>query len=168
MSYGVIFWGNSTDKGEIFKLQKRAIRVMTNSKCRTSCRGLFKELGILPLCSQYILSLALFVAKNMDDFKTNSDIHPYNTQTNTNLHSSLARSTKYQKGTYFSGIKIYNRLPTRIQQLSGDVNKFKLALKRFLLVGSFYSMEEFFEWTTLGDLKALYLWWWCNWVVRVP
>ena len=85
MPYGVIFWGNSTDKGEIFKLQKRVIRVMTNSNYRTSCRGLFKELGILPLCSQYILSLALFVVKNMYDFKINSDIHPYNTQTNTNL-----------------------------------------------------------------------------------
>jgi len=48
------------------------------------------------------------------------------------------------------------------------VNKFKLALKKFLLVGSFYSIEEFFEWTTLGDLKALYLWWWCNRVIQVP
>jgi hypothetical protein len=52
---------------------------------------------------------------------------------------------------------MYNRLPTRIKQLSGDVNKFKLALKKFLLVGSYYSIEEFFEWATLGDLKALYL-----------
>jgi len=47
MSYG-IFWGNSTDNDDIFKLQKRAIRVMTNSSNRTSCRGLFKELGFLP------------------------------------------------------------------------------------------------------------------------
>jgi len=41
--------------------------------------------------------------------------------------------------------------------IAEDVIKFKLALKKFLLVGSFYSIEEFFEWTTLGDLKALYL-----------
>ena len=66
------------------------------------CHSLFKELGILPLCSQYILSLAMFVAKNMDNFKINSDIHPYNTRTTTNLHYSLVRSTKYQKGTYLS------------------------------------------------------------------
>jgi hypothetical protein len=58
---------------------------MTNSSNRTSCRGLFKESGILPLCSQYILSLALFVAKNMDDFIINSNIHPHNTRSNTNL-----------------------------------------------------------------------------------
>jgi hypothetical protein len=51
--------------------------------------------------------------------------------------------------TYFSGIKIYNCLPTRIKLLSGDVNKFKLALKIFLLAGSFYSIEEFLHWSTL-------------------
>jgi hypothetical protein len=49
-----------------------------------------------------------------------------------NLHPSSVRLTKYQKGTYSSGIKIYSRLPTGIKQLSGDVNKFKLALKKML------------------------------------
>ena len=63
MTYGVIFWGNSTDRNKVFKLQKRAIRLITNSSNRTSCRRLFKELGILPVQSQYILSLALFVVK---------------------------------------------------------------------------------------------------------
>ena len=136
---------------------------MTSSSNRTSCCGLFKKLGILPLCSQYILSLALFVGKNMDDFIINSDIHPHNTRSNTNLHPSLARLTKYQKGADFSGIKFYNCLPIRIKQLSGDVNKFKLALKKFLLAGSFYSIEEFLEWTTLNDLNAMHLWWLLNW-----
>jgi hypothetical protein len=144
------------DNDEIFRLQNMAIRVMTNSSNRTSCRGLFKKLGILPLCSQYILSLALFVAKNMDDFIINSDIHPYNTRSNTNLHPSSARLTKYQKGAYSSGIKGYNRLPKRIKKNSVDVNKFKKKKKKFLLAGSFYSMEEFLEWTTLSELNTLY------------
>jgi len=157
LSYGIIFWGNSIGNEEIFKLQKRAIRILTNSSNWTSCHGLFKELGILPLCSQHILSLALFVAKNMDDFTINSDIRPYNTQSNTNLHPSLARLTKYKKRVYFSGIKIYNCLPRRIKQLSGDVNTIKLALKKFLLDGSFYSIEEFLERTTLNDLNATHL-----------
>jgi len=157
MSYGIIFWGNSTDNDEIFKLQKRAIRSMTSSSNRTSCRGLFKELGNLPLSSQYILLLTLFVAKNREDFIINSDIHPYDIRFNTNLHPSSARLTKYQKGTYFLGIKIYNCLPTRIKQFSGDINKFKLALKKFFSAGSFYSIEEFLHWSTLGDLNSMYL-----------
>jgi hypothetical protein len=52
MTYGVIFWGNSMERNNVFKLQKRAIRLITNSSSRTSCRRLFKELGILPLQSQ--------------------------------------------------------------------------------------------------------------------
>jgi hypothetical protein len=99
----------------------------------------------------------MFVTKNMDDFIINSNIHPHNTLSNTNLHLSSARLTKYQKGAYFSGIMVYNCLPTRIKQLSGDVNKFKLASKKLLLAVSFYSIEEFLEWTTLSDLNALYL-----------
>ena len=37
------------------------------------------------------------------------------------------------------------------------VNKFKLALKKFLLAGSFYSIDEFLHWSTLGDLNAMYI-----------
>jgi len=44
-----------------------------------------------------------------------------------------------------SGIKIYNHLPTAIKDLSGDKKKFKLALKRYLLHYSFYSLEEYFN-----------------------
>jgi hypothetical protein len=46
---------------------------------------------------------------------------------------------------------------TGIKQLSGDVNKFKQALKKCLLAGSFYSIEEFLNWSTSSDLNAMYL-----------
>jgi len=50
----------------------------------------------------------------------------------------------HQKGVYFSGIKIYNHLPTAIKVLSGD-NKFQLARKTYLLHNSFYSPEKYFN-----------------------
>jgi hypothetical protein len=56
-----------------------------------------------------------------------------------------ANLTIYQKGVYYSGNKIYNHLPTAIKDLSGDKNKFKLALKRYLLRNSFYSLEKYFN-----------------------
>jgi hypothetical protein len=37
MSYGVMFWGVSTDGKIIFKIQKRLIRIITNSVNRDSC-----------------------------------------------------------------------------------------------------------------------------------
>ena len=42
-------------------------------------------------------------------------------------------------------ITYYNHLPTAIKDLSDDVNKFKLALKRYLLHNSFYSLEGYFN-----------------------
>ena len=49
----------------------------------------------------------------------------------------------YQKGVYYSVIKIYNHLPTAIKDLSDDKNTFKVALKKHLLHNSFYSLEEY-------------------------
>ena len=49
--YGIIFWGNSAYAQQIFKLQKRVIRIMSGMGPRYSCRNLFKKLNILPVPS---------------------------------------------------------------------------------------------------------------------
>jgi hypothetical protein len=53
MSYGIIFWGNSSYISVIFKMQKRIIGTIMVCRYRESCRELLKELEILPLISQY-------------------------------------------------------------------------------------------------------------------
>jgi hypothetical protein len=80
MTYGIIFWGNTSYGSYIFEIQKTIIRIITNSRSRVSCRELFKKLKILPLPSQYIFSLLLLVIKNRDLFKSNSEIHSINTR----------------------------------------------------------------------------------------
>ena len=37
LSYGIIFWGNSRLNANIFKIQKRIIRIITNKSKRESC-----------------------------------------------------------------------------------------------------------------------------------
>ena len=54
MSYGLIFWGNSSYADTVFKLQKRVVRIMLGCGNRESCRDLLKVLSILSLKSQYI------------------------------------------------------------------------------------------------------------------
>jgi hypothetical protein len=61
MSYGIMFWENSTHSIDIFILQKRIVRIITNSGNRVSCRHLLMKLDILPFYSQYLLSLLIFV-----------------------------------------------------------------------------------------------------------
>jgi hypothetical protein len=55
------------------------------------------------------------------------------------------------KGLSFSGIRIFNNLPHSTKILSSDVNKFKYSLNKFLHVGSFYSLGEYFGWKTRND-----------------
>jgi len=145
ISYGIIFWGNSSHSEDIFKIQKKIIRIIISSSKNASCRHLFKELNILPTQSQYIFSALLFVTKNKNQFLFNSHIHKINTRQTSNLYLPTANLAMYQKGVYYSGIMIYNHVPTAIKDLSGDRNKFKLALKKYLLHKSFYSLEEYFN-----------------------
>ena len=58
------FWGSSSHSAKIFKIQMNIIRIITESRSRDSCREIFKNLKILHLQSQYVLSLLLFVVNN--------------------------------------------------------------------------------------------------------
>jgi hypothetical protein len=129
----------------IFKLQKRALRIMVGAGNRESCRKIFTSLKILPLPSQYIYSLVTFVVNNIDLFITNTDIYRTATRNISNLYIPLTNLTIFQKGSKYSGIKVYNNLPDNIKQLSGNKNHFKKAVLQFLHLYSFYSMEEFFK-----------------------
>jgi hypothetical protein len=76
----------------------------------------------------------------------NSDVHTCNTRFNHDLHFPAANLTIFQKGGWYSGIKFYNRLPLKLKELSDDIPKFKMALKKFLLTNSNYTVEEYCCW----------------------
>jgi len=144
LSYGIIFWGNSHAHltNSSFKIQKR---IITNSSNHDTCHYLFKQLQILSLPSQYILSLLVFVIKNSDFFQSNSEIHNLSTRFNHNLHLPSTNLTLVQKGVLYSGSKIYNHLPSNIKALSNDAKRFKHTLKNYLIEHSFYSLDEFYR-----------------------
>ena len=109
------------------------------ARLRDSHRELFKILNILPLASQYIFSLALFMVNYKSFFSVNSDIHNFNTRNNSNNpHLSM-----FQMGPTYADIKIFNHLSTNIKDLSNNVDQFKKPLKDFLYTHSFYTVEEF-------------------------
>jgi hypothetical protein len=140
VSYGIIFWAKSSHSEEIFKVQKRMIRIIMNWTKNASFRQPFKELNILPVPSQYILSLFLFSTKNKDQFMTCSQMHKIGTWQIFYLYIPAANLTVHQNVVYYQAIKIYKNLPKNIKDLSGDKNKFKLALKRYLLHSRYSSL----------------------------
>jgi hypothetical protein len=145
LSHGIVFWCNSVHSKYIFEIQKRIIRIITNAGIRDSCQDLFKKLQILPFYSQYIYSLLMFVLKNRDLFKLNSNIHGFSTRHDNDFHLPSEKLKLFQEGVFYSGIKTYNHLPKTIKKLSHDVKQFGLALRRFIILNSLNSMEEYFD-----------------------
>jgi hypothetical protein len=144
MTYGVLFWGHSSHSTKIFRSQKKIIRIMLGCRSRDSGRNMFTKLKILPLPSQFILSL-LFVIKNMNQYTVNSKVYHIDTRQHFNFHQPLPSLVKYQKGVYYLGAKVFSGLPSYIKHESNNPTRFKLILKDFLHENSFYSRDEYFQ-----------------------
>jgi len=138
-----MFWGNSPHSKTIFETQKRIVRIIMKVKARDSCREMFCTLGILTLYSQYIYSTLMFVVKHKDICTLNVELHNLNTRHRFDLHIPSVTVTKVQKGAYYSGITLFNYIPSSVKRIAGDTNKFKHALKMYLMEKYSYSVEEY-------------------------
>jgi hypothetical protein len=82
---------------------------------------MFKKFNILPLVSEFLLSLLSLIVDNVEKFKTNADIHSINTRHKHDLYMLNANLTSYQKGAYYAGIKLFNTSPVSIKSLSHNI-----------------------------------------------
>jgi hypothetical protein len=143
MAYGIMFWGNSTHVGRVFKLQKKVIRCIAGCNSCESCREYFREMRILPLKSQYIYSMMKFAVKNNEIFDRNNDYHNIETRQCNNMHVTQVNLTKYGKGVHHMIVKIFNRLPAGIKAITNNPKIFKIKMKEFLLTKIFYTLDEY-------------------------
>jgi hypothetical protein len=103
-------------------MQKKTIRIMAGVKRRVSCRELFKKFNILPVESEFLLSLLSFIVDNMEKFQTNSDIHSMNVRHKHDLRQpSAINLSSYQKGAYYAGVKLFITLPDSIKSLNHNI-----------------------------------------------
>jgi len=70
MNNVIIFLGNQPYSEEIFKIQRRVIRIIIDSRTKDSRRQLFETLEVLLLYSQYI-----FFSNNICDKKQTFILH---------------------------------------------------------------------------------------------
>jgi len=63
---------------------------------------------------------------------TNNENQNLDTKQSSNLYLPQANLTIYQKGAYYSGIKIFNNLPLEVKNIADNQNKLKIALKKIL------------------------------------
>jgi len=59
----------------------------------------------------------MFFVKSKDFFKSNSDVHSFNTRTHNDLYIPAANLVVFQKGVWYSGVKFYNHLPPTLKQV---------------------------------------------------
>ena len=65
------------------------------------------------------------MVQNKNLFLTNNENHNLDTRQRNNLYLPQANLTIYQKGAYYSGIKIFNKLPLEIKNVAGKKTKKK-------------------------------------------
>jgi hypothetical protein len=122
---GIFFWGNSSNSGKIFTLQKKIARIMAGTQPRTSCRSLVKQLEILLVPCQYILTLMNCIINNQEFLQADLSMHNINTRNKPHLHRPNANLSCFQKCKFSAGIKIFNTLPPSVTILENDKAKFK-------------------------------------------
>jgi hypothetical protein len=70
-----------------------------------------------------MLSLLMLVVQNKNFFSTNNKNHNLDTTQRNSLYLPQANLSIYQKGAYYSGIKICNNLPLQIKNVAGNKKK---------------------------------------------
>jgi hypothetical protein len=142
LKYDILFWGNVRNLMKVFKLQKRAIRLIANISSTTSCKPYFKKGKIMTLPCIYICEILLYIKMSLSKFKTNSIFHSHDTRTKSDLFITSHNTKLFEQSIAYNGVLVYSKLPSEIKSVKSII-KFKKVLRNFLLEKSFYSVEEF-------------------------
>jgi len=101
----------------VFKIQKNIIAIITGGRSRNSCRDLLKTLKILPVQSQHIFYLPLFVVNKKHKLNMNYDVYSINIIQKFNFHKCLSHLSLHQKGIHTFSIRVFNKPQLSIKNL---------------------------------------------------
>ena len=130
-NYNLLVWGH--DVGQVFNLQKKAIRIINGSHYLTHTTPIFKALKILKLSDLFDLQLLKFyyrfknnlLPKNLQDLpiRENSFFHSYNTRNRQKLSIPVYKHAFFRKSLSYSLIPFINKLDLDIK---GKINSHSL------------------------------------------
>ena len=136
--YGILLWGNAsmTYLTKVFKLQKRAIRIISNSSYLCHTKPLFEKYNTLNIFELYNKELGIFMYKYKKGLLPSSfdhvftelgSFHEYNTRFKTNFRHEIHKI----KTVFNTGPKLWNNLPESVKNAI-NLNSFKKAISSFL------------------------------------
>ena len=143
LHYGNTVWVNNypTRLMKLFKLQKKALRIITFSPYTAPSLPLFIKMGLLNIYQINDLLIGSFsfslISKSLPTYFSdlcieNTQVHDYNTRNSKHLHKCFNR-TNYGKYSLRSKIvDTWNKTPLEIKR-SLSIHVFKKKMKQFLL-----------------------------------
>jgi hypothetical protein len=143
LQYAILAWGHSPSRHRLFRLQRRAIRIIANLGYKDDCHEYFQKLNILTLPCLYIYKCLEHIIKNLDSYPTLGAFHDYHTRAEA-ISFKTIRLSKSKDGINYFCIKFFNKLPVKITKTINE--KMLLSkIKSYLIEKQFYSFEEFLE-----------------------
>lgn len=141
LRFGITFWGQCVNVQEIFVIQKAVVRVIFNLGYRQSCRGVFRENKILTVTAVYIFEILMFMYKNFTLFHKSVSLR---NDRNKHLIVPRHRLTIFEKGCFYSCIKIYNSLPLEIKTCT-NCKEYRKLIFNLLNDIEPYTLQEFLQ-----------------------
>ena len=113
-------------------LQKRAIRILSNSDPFAHTEPLFKLHGILKLCDHYKYSLGIYAYNNQEMLQNFSRPHDYYTRNRDELLNPFDRLRSTEQSVISSAVKLWVNIPADVRNSVNELT-FKIKLKEFLI-----------------------------------
>ena len=134
-NYGLLLWGNANKEyiNKVFRIQKRAMRTISNSEYLSHTKPIFKKFNTLNIFDMYHKETAIFMFKYRNDllpvsfeniFTTHKENHKYNTRNKDDFKIPIQKSENIFK----TGPKIWNDLPNNTK-MARNLSQFKSNLK---------------------------------------
>lgn len=117
LQYAILCWGSKTSR--MFKLQKRAVRIISNSKYNSHTDPIFKRLRILKISDVYKLSLLKFYYK----FKKETLPKYFHTMFSSHAHSYLTRGRNDPVHTHTRTSSAQNSVRNYLPRFLDSVSK---------------------------------------------
>ncbi|KAF6198562.1 hypothetical protein GE061_008310 [Apolygus lucorum] len=142
-TYAMLFWGSAANLELVFRMQKRALRVLLGLKPGQSCRGKFRENKLMTVPATYVYRAVLFARKLLPWFEGMRFDHGYSTRRTDLMIVPRHRMKFFERCASFSIIKILNHIGDGA--LSCPIAKVKTTLKKYFIDEEFYSVKDFFQ-----------------------
>ena len=134
LTYCCTIWGStySVHLKPLEILQKKIIRLITNSGFTAHTTPLFYELGILKLEDIRRFNVAIYMYSNVNQNESNNIPHNYSTRHRSNIRTAFNRLTLSQHSMSHVGPQVWNSIPLSLRNIS-KLSTFKKALKLYFL-----------------------------------